>query len=219
MAPQRRPERDFEADYRRAVPALSRVGSNFSAHEANGAIRLAGGPLTRGWPRKARLRLVQMYVNRKLQENTLRVPTSVAIAILLTITGCAKTSTIALSANEVQVVVDAPPACGPTGAQQAAFRQAAVATIQRGFDRFTITAASGGRHASGIVHSPTTGTVIGNTVYQSGGISSIVVRHQSVLTVKMFRETDSHTSAIDARGTLGPQWRDIVAKNSSRVSC
>ncbi len=62
------------------------------------------------------------------------------------LTGCARTSTstsvMPLTADTVQITVEAAPVCGQTGAQQVALKTAAIETINRSYDRFVIAGGS-----------------------------------------------------------------------------
>lgn len=131
--------------------------------------------------------------------------------------GCAKTDTIPLSADEVQILVEAPPACGATGAQRLAAAVAAVETVRRGFDRFVVTAINGKSLASGIWTSPSTTRVVGSkTTVSSGGWASISHRHQNTMRIRMTKRGDPEVErAIDARAHLGPKWRETVKDGAS----
>src|SRR6185312_3798269 len=90
----------------------------------------------------------------------------VVASLSAALAGCASTSTIPLSQDTFQITASAAPACGTAGAQQVAFKQAAVETIRRGYDRFVIV---GGQASSNVVG--TTPIVVTRMGYGSGFIS------------------------------------------------
>jgi hypothetical protein len=153
-------------------------------------------------------------------------PTIVA-AFALALAGCAKSSVIPLAADVVQIQSSAAPMCGATGAQKVAAREAAAETIRRGFDRFVIV---DGAYANdvrvvghtllvantnvNVVHTGYGGYGTAQTTY-TGGQPIVGGSHRQGLTVKMFRVGDpAGANAIDARGELGPKWKDEIAKTT-----
>ena len=89
-------------------------------------------------------------------------------------------------------------------------RQAAVEVIRRGNDRYIIV---GGQSEASVVG--TTPVVVQRTyggAVAYGG-APMVARGQG-LVVKMFRDGDPAANALSARETLGPQWREIAAKET-----
>ena len=154
--------------------------------------------------------------------------------------GCARTSVMPLTADTVQITVEAAPVCGQTGAQKVALKTAAIETINRGYDRFVI---AGGSYQDNVGVTRTTPPISNSTstststfnVYQYGFGTTVdtsipfrafqqqnilesyfqgqqMRQHQvQVLVVKMFHEDDeSAENAVDARGVLGEDWRNIV---------
>ena len=87
-----------------------------------------------------------------------------AIFASIFLAACSKASVVPLSADMIQVVVEAKPRCGPTGAQKFAVDAAAVATLERSFDRFQVVSHSDRSVASGVVTTPTV------TAVQPGGL-------------------------------------------------
>lgn len=105
-----------------------------------------------------------------------------------------ETGVIPLSANESQVLVNAPWLCGLIGAQKAALHQSAVATIESEFDRFVIKSIQG-----------STETI--------GDPSDDVNMYVQSLVIAMFHDGDpAGADGLDARNTLGPDWQAIVEK-------
>lgn len=154
----------------------------------------------------------------------------IALCTLL-LAGCAQTSTIPLAANTVQITSRAAPACGAEGAERMAFRQAAVETINRGFDSFVIlngqyqgdTFVAGytpvQAYSSGTAHVNSFGnsaTVYGNTTTTyTGGQPITMTRHSQGLIVRMFKDGDpAAANALSARDSLGPEWSKIVREKN-----
>ena len=140
-----------------------------------------------------------------------------AAAACLALAGCARTDAVPLSYDEVQILVEAAPACGATGAQRVAVETAAVETVKRGFDRFVVTAINGKSLAAGVWMSPSATTAINKrTTVSSGGWASISQRHQNTVQIRMTKHGDPGAErATDARAHLGPKWREKVADGSS----
>ena len=154
--------------------------------------------------------------------------------IITSLFGCAGASMIPVSKDAAIISSHAAPICGAQGAQKVAFRQAAVETIRRGYDRFLII---GGQYRNdvGVVgHTPviahTTGSAAANiygniatahgtaTTTYSGGQPIIGGSHRQGLTVKMFKRDDpAGKNALSARAELGPKWVEYV--NSKTITC
>jgi hypothetical protein len=161
------------------------------------------------------------------------LPVAAAFAVA-TLGGCAKSSTIPLAADTLQITASAARACGRAGAQEVAVRRAAVETIQRGYDKFLVI---GGGYQSNLyvagytpVSANTYGTGsatrYGNSVYGSGystttftgGQPIIAGSHDQGLVVKMFKDGDpAGSNAVPARETLGPKWKEAVANGPDRT--
>jgi len=156
------------------------------------------------------------------------------LVITWLLAGCAGSSTMPVAKDTVVISSRAAPVCGAEGAQRVAFRQAAVETIRRGYDRFLII---GGQYRNdvGIIgHTPviahTTGyataTGYGNTgaahgtatTTYTGGQPIIAGSHRQGIAVKMFKEDDpAGRNALSARAELGPEWAELV--KSKTVTC
>jgi hypothetical protein len=153
------------------------------------------------------------------------------LAILLLLTGCARTTTIPIANDVVQINTSAAPICGGNGARKVAVQMASIETINRGFDKF-IVVGGGHQNNTGVVgytpqQSYTTGSVQGNLYGNSysafgnsqtttyGGQPIIAGSHDQALTIKMFRNNDpAGANAISARQQLGPEWQNIVQKGA-----
>ncbi len=147
------------------------------------------------------------------------------------VSACVSSSVIPLAQDTFQITAAAAPVCGVTGAQKIAAQQAAVETIRRGYDRYLIV---GGQYQNNVgvagytpVTAQTTGTAtatgFGNsataygqsTATYSGGQPIVAGSHDQGLIVKMFKEGDpAGANALDARGTLGPEWQKTVSSNT-----
>lgn len=125
---------------------------------------------------------------------------------------CTRTSTIPLAQDTFQITTSAAPACGAAGAEQVAFKQAAVQTIRRGYDRFMIV---GGQASANVVgHTP---IIVNRTGYGTATVTGgdAMVAHDRGLVVKMFRDGDpAGANALSARQTLGPEWEEMSKKDA-----
>lgn len=149
-------------------------------------------------------------------------------AASLTIAGCTGTSVMPLSADTLRISVEAAPICGSTGAQNVAFKRAAVETIRHGFDRFIILNGQAQNNVQMAVLPPTgattygSGTITGtpgmatysgsSTTEFSGGGPMFYGTHDQSLVVKMFKDGDpAGQNAVSARMALGEKWQEEVA--------
>lgn len=139
---------------------------------------------------------------------------ALAIALLMGMTGgCASTGVMPLSTNTVQVTVEAIGSCSSTQTQQLALKHAAVATLQRGFDRFVVTHASDTSKLSAF-HQPmvatTQGTRHGSRTTVTGG-TKWWESPRTVLQVRMYRAGERRADrALDAKNVLGHDWAKLV---------
>jgi hypothetical protein len=157
-----------------------------------------------------------------------------AAAVGVLVVGCARTSTLPLAADTVQISSSAALACGPEGAQKVALKRAAIETINRGFDKFIIVGAGQSSSVGVVGHTPVRAqtygsgeaTTFGNTTTftgqatttYTGGFPIISGRHNEQLVVKMFRSDDaSGANAVSARETLGVDWQEQV--KSTTITC
>ncbi|MBU9697816.1 hypothetical protein GU927_008135 [Rhodobacteraceae bacterium HSP-20] len=123
----------------------------------------------------------------------------------------------------MMISTSAAPACGMSGAQKVAAQMAAVETLRRGFDRFTISGMGGQSNVQVINRAPTyaytsgSATGFGNSVYGSatttygGGGPIVFGSNDANLLVVMYRKGDAgFSAAVDARSTLGADWEKKV---------
>lgn len=150
---------------------------------------------------------------------------AILFAASITLISCAETTVTPVSANQVMITTSAAPACGISGAQQVAAKMAAVETLRRGFERFTVAGASAQNNVRVTQTSPTgsytSGSFnsYGNTVYGSanttyyGGGPVYSGSNDASLLVVMYRKGDrGFTRAVDAKATLGEEWETLVEK-------
>jgi hypothetical protein len=150
--------------------------------------------------------------------------TSSIFVMALTAAGCASTSVMQVSSNEIMLTTSAAPVCGTTGSQEVAQQMAAVETLRRGFSRYIIGGAASQNNVGVIQTGPTyantygSATVSGNSVYgQSttyyGGQQTIVYgSHDTSMRILMFRAGDAgFEQGVDAQTILGPDWQKKVA--------
>ncbi len=150
---------------------------------------------------------------------------------LLAMAGCASTSVMPLSADTIQVTAQADPDCGPTGAQRAALKRAAVETLRQGYDSFIVLGVQQANNTRVVGYTPVqaqtttnaAGTNYGNasfvtgqsTTTYSGGQAIMGGSFDQIMTVQMFRSGDpGFERAVSARVTLGPDWQKAVASKS-----
>ncbi|MCV0395915.1 MAG: hypothetical protein K5872_06625 [Rhizobiaceae bacterium] len=138
---------------------------------------------------------------------------------IVALSGCVGTNTVQTSADTVIIQTRAAPICGTAGAARTAQKQAAIATINAGYDRYVIYDAasssnvrvsqmpgtsqtSGFITAGGNLHATTTYTP-GPTIVSGG--------HSQDFAIKMFREDEPGADrALSARDVLGPEWEKAV---------
>lgn len=109
-----------------------------------------------------------------------------AIALVASVSACAKTTIQPMAQDTFKVATNAAPACGPNGARNVAFKTAAVEVLRRGGDRF----------------------VIINANDQYDGWSGM---HNQGLVVKLVAPNDPQfANALSAKQQLGPNWAQLI---------
>ena len=68
----------------------------------------------------------------------MRISVVAAVAALVIAGGCVSTDVTPVSQNMIIINTSAAPACSGRDARQIAFRQAAVETLRRGYDKFIV---------------------------------------------------------------------------------
>jgi hypothetical protein len=143
--------------------------------------------------------------------------------------GCASSSVMDVDANTMQISTSAAPACGAQGAQQVAVKRAAYETLRHGYDKYVILGGQAQNNVGVVGYTPVTAntysngflsgngnsaTYSGNSqTYFMGGSPIIGGTHDQQLGVRMFKADDPQAvNAIDARHTLGPDWKKVMVK-------
>ena len=152
---------------------------------------------------------------------------AIAAAALLAC-GCASTSVMPISQNEIVLTTSAAPVCGASGSGQVAGRMAAVETLRRGFERYLIGGAQSQNNVRATVMPPTSSyttgqaSVYGNTAYGSsttnyyGGGVMYSGTNDTSLRVLMLKPGDpGFENGVDARTTLGSDWAKFVKEGIS----
>lgn len=137
-----------------------------------------------------------------------------APAVGLLLVGCAAANTIQTSRNTAIVQSSAAPICGGIGAARTAQKQAAIATLKAGYDRYIIVDAAaadnvhvyqppGSYHTTAFANGP---FVTATTTYQPG-VPIVAGHHDQSFSIRMFKDGEPGSeNALSARDTLGPDW-------------
>ena len=136
------------------------------------------------------------------------------VALVGVMAGCARTSTLPLAANRIEVTVRVAPVCSRTDADRLALQQAAVETIKRGFEDFIVINTDGGDHIAGYTPMTARTTLFGNSATTSFSGGAPRVAHHRVLTVQMLHAGQLTSEALSARAVLGSDWKALVMKGA-----
>jgi hypothetical protein len=152
-------------------------------------------------------------------------------ATLFAVSGCATTSVTPVAKNQVIISTSAAPACGRSGAAKVAARMAAVETLRRGYQRFTIVGTNSANNTQIIRSGPTyantysSASFRGNSMYGNsttyfGGQQTFVVgSHDAELLVVMFKQGEAgFNNAVDAKFELGGDWEELVKEGVNSCS-
>ncbi len=116
------------------------------------------------------------------------------MAMMIALGGCAFTDVRELSQDSFLISTTAAPVCGISGAQDVAFKIAAIEVIKRGGDRYVIEGAQTGSEFGGFV---------GGTPIQ---------RSNQGVVVRMLKQGDADFNrGLSARKVLGSDWQEQVA--------
>ena len=117
---------------------------------------------------------------------------------------CAKTVATPLAANVIQIDVSAAPIYGRAGAQEAASRKAAEATLAAGFDRFIVMDNAAWNDQTAHAGSFSSAQVGPYGGYGSGSsYANTVRRPEARMIIKMLKNGEPGSeNAIDARAVL-----------------
>ena len=137
------------------------------------------------------------------------------VALVGVTTGCARTSTVPVDADTIEISVRVATICDGRDVDRLAQRQAAVETIRRGFEDFVVIDSVGGDHIAD--HAPETARthLYGNSAAPLLSEDAPLLAHHRVLTVRMFHagQGDS-TATVSARAFLGDDWEALAAKGA-----
>ena len=131
------------------------------------------------------------------------------------LTGCARTSTVPVGEETVEITVHVGTICDGRDAERLARRHAAVETIRRGFDDYVVIGSVGGDHTAG--EEPATARTIlsgssGRTLFSE---DAPLLAHHRVLTVRMLQAGEGDSAAtVSARAVLGDEWEAVAAKGA-----
>ena len=135
------------------------------------------------------------------------------VALVGTMTGCARTSTLALDEDMIEVAVRVPTICNRADADRLAQRQAAVETIRRGFDSYVVVDSIGGDHVEGYVPLTARTNLEGNGTTPMFADVAPLIAHHRVLTVRLLHAGQGDSAnAVSARAALGSDWETLVTK-------
>ena len=136
------------------------------------------------------------------------------VVLTVILTGCARTSTLPLAADRIEITVRVAPTCSRDDADRLALQEAAAETIRAGFESFIVIDTGGGDHISG--HTPMTAR---KTLYGSSATTTVsggapIVARRRIPTIRMFHAGESEgETALSARTVLGADWQTIVTKS------
>ena len=125
--------------------------------------------------------------------------------------GCARTSTVPVDADTIEIAVQVGAICDGRDADRLARRQAAVETIRRGFEDYAVVESVGGDHVAGEAHASARTNLRGISTRALFSEDAPLLAHHRVLTVRMFRAGQGDSAAsVSARAVLGDDWESLV---------
>ena len=137
------------------------------------------------------------------------------VALLGVTTGCARTSTVPVDADTIEIAVRVGTICDGTDADRLARRQAAVETIRRGFQDFVVIDSVGGDHAAEYVPETARTNLFGASAAPLFSEDAPLLAHHRVLTVRMLHAGQGDSAeSVSARAVLGDDWEALVAKGA-----
>ena len=130
-----------------------------------------------------------------MRKTLIAAPLCVLTIAATVLASCVSVGVVKLSQNTARIIVHGSEFHDATAAQQWAFRQSAVTTIQCGFDQFIVLSAeAGGRHAADWGSTP---------------VDALIIR--------MYDATEADPEALDARDVLGEDWKTIVDRERKPI--
>ena len=131
------------------------------------------------------------------------------------LTGCARTSTVPVGADTIEITVHVGTICDGSDAERLARRHAAVETIRRGFDDYVVTGSVGGDHVAEAEPATARTTLSGGSGRTLFSEDAPLLAHHRMLTVRMFRAgAGDSAETVSARTVLGDEWEAVAAKGA-----
>ena len=129
------------------------------------------------------------------------------------LTGCARTSTVPVGEDTIEITVHVATICDGRDAERLARRNAAVETIRRGFDDYIVIGSVGGDHMAEEEPATARTTLSGSSGRTLFSDDAPLLAHHRVLTVRMFQAGAGDSAAtVSARAVLGDEWEAVAAK-------
>lgn len=139
------------------------------------------------------------------------------LLLVLALAGCVETTTSRLSQNTIRIDASAAPACGKAGAVKLVNKMAAVETIRLGFDRYIIADSSFQDNVRVVGYNTQTYGTYGYGGFNANTYSTPIMggSRDAAVIVHMFKSGDPQgRQAIDARQSLGTEWKAVVEKGA-----
>ena len=148
----------------------------------------------------------------------LRAPRVVFVVItgLMTVMiGCARTSTVSLDADTIEITVRVPTICEGRDAERIAHRHAAVETIRRGFQDYVVVGSVGGDHVTDHAQVTARSVLSGDRTTLASSQDAPLLAHHRVLTIRMYQAGQGESSAaVSAHAVLGDDWEALVTRGA-----
>jgi hypothetical protein len=142
---------------------------------------------------------------------------SVKFLLILAVAGCAESTTSRLSQNTIRIDVSAARVCGKAGTLRLVNKMAAVETIRLGYDRYIIVDSALQDNVRVVGYNAETFGTYGGGFFNAQTYTNPIIRgsRDAAIIVQMFKSGDPQgRQAIDARQSLGAEWKAIVEKGA-----
>ena len=140
------------------------------------------------------------------------------VALAGVVAGCARTSTVSLDADIIEVAVHVATICDGRDADRLARRLAAVETIRRGYEDYVVIDSVGGDHVARDTSVTARTTLHGDGTRALFSEDAPLIAHHRVLTVRMFPAGGGDsTASVSARAVLGDDWESLVTKGAPAI--
>jgi hypothetical protein len=128
---------------------------------------------------------------------------AILLSLVIALSGCVETSIQPLSQSSFKVSAESE--CGAKTTREIAFRSAAIEVIKRGADRFIVLGDQSGSK------------ITGGQFTSYGGFIAYDNNTQDMV-IQIVKAGDrGYSDALSAKDTLGPDWKNIVAKEASKT--